>query len=116
MPDLRANIAKDLSNIPRPKISKPINLSVESPELWDQTQEVGISKGVVFQFKEVGINKDVVIQFEEARIPQPVYDVASSAIPLGSYVTLIDINPSTKMDFLELNVDITSVRLEAFDA
>src|SRR6266498_2442664 len=103
MADLRASIAKELSNVPRPKISKPINLSIESPEIWDKTREVVISE-------------DVAIQLEEARIPQPVYDVASSAIPLRSYISTININPSSTMELLELNVVIAPIDVEVFDS
>ncbi|MHB8779453.1 MAG: SNF2-related protein [Anaerolineales bacterium] len=103
MADLRASIAKEISNITRPKISKPINLSIESPEIWDKTQEVGISK-------------DVVIQFEEARIPQPIYDVASSAIPLISLISTININPSSGMELLWLNLVIAPTDVEVFDS
>ncbi len=103
MADLRASIAKELSNVPRPKISKPINLSIESPEIWDKTQEVGI-------------RKDVVIQSQEARIPQPSYDVASSAIPLRSYISTININPSSTMELFGLNVVIAPIDVELVDS
>ena len=103
MADLRASIAKELSNVPRPKISKPINLSIESPEIWDKTREVGISE-------------DVAIQPEEARISQPFYDVASSAIPLRSYISTINLNPSSTMELLGLNVVISPIDVGVFDS
>jgi superfamily II DNA or RNA helicase len=103
MADLRTSIAKELSKVDHPKISKPINTSIESPEIWDKTQEVGISE-------------DVEIRFEEARIAQPIYDVASSTIPLTSYISLIDINPSAKMELLVLNVVVAPVSVDVFDA
>jgi len=103
MADLQASIAKELSNIPRPKISKPINLSIESPAIWDQTQEVEIIKGVTFQLKE-------------ARILPPSCDVASSAIPLTSNISPINLNPTARMELFELNAAIAPADLRVFDS
>ncbi|MBV5343079.1 hypothetical protein JZU68_05535, partial [bacterium] len=80
VPDLRTSIAKELSNLPRPKITKYANFNFESPELWDKTNEIG-----------VGWKLDFLA--EEARIPQPSYDVASTLIPIRS---------SIQIDFPEL--------------
>jgi superfamily II DNA or RNA helicase len=103
MADLRVGVAKELLPIDRAKISKPINLNIESPEIWDKTREVGISE-------------DVSIQFEEARISQPFYDVAFSEIPLRSYISTININPSSTMELFGLNVVIVPIDVRAFDA
>lgn len=42
MADFRAAIAKEFSSIPRPKVSKPFNLAIDTPEVWDETKEVGV--------------------------------------------------------------------------
>ena len=102
MADFRTNIAKELSKVTRPKISKPININIALPEIWDKTQEVGISR-------------DVVIQSEEAQIAQPTYDVASSIIPLTSSILSIDTNPTTNMEVLILNVVVAPVSMNVFD-
>ena len=102
MPDFRASFAKELSNIPRPKISLPIPLSIKSPFIEDKTQEMGISE-------EVGI------QFEEARIPQPSYNIASQEIPLKSNISEVDINPSSRMSLFNVDVIFSPLRVEVFD-
>ncbi len=91
MTDFRASIAKEISNILRPKVSNPLNLNIELPEILDKTWEVGISE-------------DVEIHLKEAKIPQPLYDVASTAIPLKSYTSIIDVNPSTQMELQNISV------------
>jgi len=102
VPDFRASFVKELSNIPRPKISLPIPLSIKSPVIEDTTQEMGISE-------EVGI------QFEEARIPRPSYDIASQAIPLKSNILEVDINPSSRMSLYNVDVIFGPLRVEVFD-
>lgn len=101
--DLRTSIAKELSNLPRPKISKPINVSFEPPELWDETNEIG-----------VGWKIDIFS--EEARIPQPNYNVASALIPLKSSIQPIDVNPSTLMSLYGISIDFQSVNVDVFDS
>lgn len=103
MPDLRASIAKELSNLPRPRISKPINFDFQSPELWDETNEIGFEWGVDF-FSE------------EARIPQPNYDVASTLIPVKSDILSVDVNPSTLMSLYGIGVDFPSVKVDILDS
>ena len=96
MPDLRTSIAKELSSLSRPKISKPITANFEYPELWDETNEIGVGW-------EIGLSS------EEARIPQPNYDVASALISLKSSIQPIDINPSMLMSLHGIDVDFQSV-------
>ena len=96
MPDLRTSIAKELSSLSRPKISKPITANFEYPELWDETNEIGVGW-------EIGLSS------EEARIPQPNYDVASALISLKSSIQPIDVNPSMLMSLHGIDVDFQSV-------
>lgn len=103
MPDLRASIARELSSLPRPKISKPITANFEYPELWDETNEIG-----------VGWQIDLFS--EEARIPQPNYDVASALIPLKSSIQPIDVNPSMLMSLHGIGIDFQSVKVGVFDS
>ncbi len=58
---------------------------------------------------------DVEIQIEEARIPQPSYDVASTAIPLKSYISR-EINPSLQMGLFNLNMAFIPINIDAFDS
>ncbi|MFN3491040.1 MAG: SNF2-related protein [Anaerolineales bacterium] len=102
MPDLRTSIARELSNLPRPKISKPITANFEYPELWDETNEIG-----------VGWQIDLFS--EEARIPQPNYDVASALIPLKSSIQPIDVNPTMQMSLHGIDIDFQSVIVNVFD-
>ena len=103
MPNLRASIARELSSLPRPKISKPITANFEYPELWDETNEIG-----------VGWQID--LSSEEARIPQPNYDVASALIPLKSSIQPIDVNPSMLMSLHGIGIDFQSVKVDVFDS
>ncbi len=102
MPDLRTSIAKEISVITRPKISFPIPLSFKSPAIEDKTWEIGIVE-------------DVEIQSEEARIPQPLYDVASNAIPLKSYISEVDINPSSRMSLFDVSVVFRPLKVDVFN-
>lgn len=126
MPDLRTSIAKELSSLPRPKISKPITANIEYPELWDKTNEIGIGW-------------EIDLFSEEARIPQPNYDVASDCFPIKSNVIIVElnfnqpfildtnyttlkakvdslsINPSTSMTLQDIGVDFQSVNINALD-
>ena len=101
--DFRTNIAKELSNLPRPKISKPIKPDFQLPELWDET-------------KEIGIGWKVETYLEEARIQQPRYDVASALIPIKSNTTAIDINPSSLMSLDNIEVDFQPITIDVFDS
>jgi SNF2 family DNA or RNA helicase len=103
VPDLRTSIARELSSLPRPKISKPITANFEYPELWDETNEIG-----------VGWQIDLFS--EEARIPQPNYDVASALIPLKSSIQPIDVNPSMLMSLHGIGIDFQSVNVDIFDS
>ena len=103
MPDLRTSIAKELSRLPRPKISKPITANFEYPELWDET-------------KEIGIGWDIGLFSEEARISQPNYDVASGLIPLKSSIQPIDVNPTMQMSSHGIDIDFQSVMLNVLDS
>ncbi len=103
MADLRTSIAKELSNLPRPKISKPIKPDFQLPELWDET-------------KEIGIGWKVETYLEETRIQQPVYDVASALIPIKSNATTIDINPSSLMNLDNIEVDFQPITIDVFDS
>lgn len=103
MPDLRASIAKELSNLPRPRISKPINIDFGSPELLDETNEIGFEWRIDFLT-------------EEARIPQPNYDVASTVIPVKSNILAIDVNLSTQMSFYSIGVEFPSVRVDILNS
>lgn len=103
MPDLRTSIAKELSSLPRPKISKPIIANFEYPELWDESNEIGVGW-------EIGSLS------EEARIPQPNYDVASALIPLKSSIQPIDVNPSMLMSLHGIEVDFQSVKVDVFNS
>lgn len=103
MPDLRTSIAKELSRLPRPKISKPITANFEYPELWDET-------------KEIGIGWDIGLLSEEARISQPNYDVASGLIPLKSSIQPIDVNPTMQMSLHGIDIDFQSVMVNVFDS
>jgi len=102
VPNLRVSFAKELSRLPRPKISKPITASFEYPELLDKTDEIEIRW-------EIGLFS------EEARIPLPDYDVASSLIPLKSSTESIDVNPSTLMSLHSIEVGFQSVTVEFLD-
>lgn len=103
MPDLRASIAKELSNLPRPRISKPINIDFGSPELLDETNEIGFEWRIDFLT-------------EEARIPQPNYDVASTVIPVKSNILSVNVNPSTQMSLYRIGVEFPSVRVDILDS
>lgn len=103
MPDLRTSIAKELSRLPRPKISKPITANFEYPELWDKTNEIGVEW-------EIGLFSD------EAKIPQPNYDVASALIPLKSSIQPIDVNPTMLMNLHGIDIDFKSVKVGVFDS
>lgn len=103
MPDLRTSIARELSNLPRPKISKPITANFEYPELWDETNEIG-----------TGWQIDLFS--EEARIPQPTYDVASALIPLKSNIQPIEVIPSMPMSFHGIDIDFQFVKVDVFDS
>ncbi len=102
MTDFRASIAKEISNILRPKVSNPLNLNIELPEILDKTWEVEISG-------------DVEIHIKEAKIPQPLYDVASRAIPLKSYISILDVNPSTQMELHNISVGFQPTRNNLLD-
>jgi superfamily II DNA or RNA helicase len=103
VPDLRTSIAKELSRLPRPKISKPITANFEYPELWDKTNEIGVEW-------EIGLFSD------EAKIPQPNYDVASALIPLKSSIQPIDVNPTMLMNLHGIDIDFKSVKVGVFDS
>lgn len=103
MPDLRTSIAKELSRLPRPKISKPITANFEYPELWDKTNEIGVGW-------EIGLFS------EEGKIPQPNYDVASALIPLKSSIQPIDVNPTMLMNLHGIDIDFKSVKVDVFDS
>ncbi|MEW6029720.1 MAG: SNF2-related protein [Chloroflexota bacterium] len=103
MANLRTAIVKELSNLPRPKISKPFNLVVEAPEVWDETEEVGLEWGME-------------IFTEEANIQWPRCDVASGLIPLKSVISTMDVNPSTLMSLHNIVVTIPPVKIDAFDS
>ena len=103
MPDLRKSIAKELSNLPRPKISKPITPNFVFPELWDKTDEI-----------EIGWKIDFFT--EEARIPQPNYDVASALVPIKSSILPIDVNPSLLMNLHGIDVDFQPTKVDIFDS
>jgi len=103
VPDLRTSIAKELSRLPRPKISKPITANFEYPELWDET-------------KEIGIGWDIGLLSEEARISQPNYDVASGLIPLKSSIQPIDVNLTMQMSLHGIDIDFQSVMVNVFDS
>ncbi len=102
MPDLRTSIARELSNLPRPKISKPTTANFEYPELWDETNQIGLGW-------------QIDLFSEEARIPQPNYVVASALIPLKSSIQLIDVNPSALMSLYGIGIDFQSVTLDVFN-
>lgn len=102
MADLRTAIAKELSNLPRPRISKPFNLVVETPELWDKTKEV-----------EIGWKTETIP--EEAKIPQPMYDVASDLIPLRSKISTIEVDPSKLMGVQNVDVVLQPIKVGVFD-
>jgi len=101
--DFRASLAKGISDVHRPKISNPIKLSIESPEIWDKSQELGV-------------NEIVEVQFLEGRIPSPSYDVASNSIPLRNSILTIDIDPSSQMDLLDFKVHFQSPNIFIFDS
>lgn len=103
MPNLRTSIAKELSRLPRPKISKPITANFEYPELWNKTNEIGVEW-------EIGLFS------EEAKIPQPNYDVASALIPLKSSIQPIDVNPTMLMNLHGIDIDFKSVKVGVFDS
>lgn len=103
MPDLRTHIARELSSLPRPKISKPITANFEYPELWDKTNEIGVGW-------EIGLFS------EEAKIPQPSYDMASTVIPVKSNILSVDVNPSTQMSLYNIGVEFSSIRVDVLDA
>lgn len=102
VPNLRISVAKELSSLPRPRISKPIIAIFEYPELWDKTHEI-----------EMG--GDIGLFSEEARIPLPDCDVASSLIPLNSSIQTIEINPSMLMRLHNIEVNIQSFTVEFLD-
>lgn len=102
MADFRAAIAKEFSSIPRPKVSKPFNLAIDTPEVWDET-------------KEVGVGWKIEIISEEARIPQPRYDVASTLIPLKNNISRVQLNPSTLMSLQNLIVRFPTINVDIFD-
>jgi SNF2 family DNA or RNA helicase len=103
MPDIRTRIARELSKLPRPKISKPITANFEYPELWDKTNEIGFGW-------EIGLFS------EEAKIPQPSYDVASALIPLKSSIQSIDVNPTMLMNLHGIDIDFKSATVDVFDS
>lgn len=102
MTDLRVAIARELSNLPRPRISKPFNLVVEIPELSDETKEV-----------EIGWKIETIV--EKAKIPQPIYDVASDLIPLRSKISTVEINPSKLMGLQNIEVLFQPIKVGVFD-
>jgi superfamily II DNA or RNA helicase len=101
--DLRTAIAKELSSLPRPRISKPFNLVIETPELWDETKEAGIGW-------KIGTIPG------EAKIPQPMYDVASDLIPLRSNISTIDVNLSKLMGLQNIGVAFQPIKVGVFDS
>ena len=103
MADLRTRIAKEFSNLPRPKISKPYVLDFQPPELRDET-------------KEIGIGWKIGTFLEEARIQQPMYDVASDLIPMKSNTTTIDVNPSSLMKLDNIEVDFQPISISIIDS
>lgn len=103
MPNFRTSIAKELSRLPRPKISKPIIANFEYPELWDET-------------KEIGVRWEISLFSEEARISQPNYDVASALIPLKSSIQSIDVNPTKQMSLYSIDIDFQSVIVNVFNS
>ncbi len=103
MPDLRTSIAKELSRLPRPKISKPITANFEYPELWDETNKIGVGW-------------EISLYSEEARIPQPNYDVASALIPLKSSIQSMDANPTMQMSLHGIDIYFQSVTVNLFDS
>lgn len=103
MPNFRTSIAKELSRLPRPKISKPITANFEYPELWDEA-------------KEIGVRWEISLFSEEARISQPNYDVASALIPLKSSIQSTDVNPTKQMSLHGIDIDFQSVIVNVFDS
>jgi len=103
VPDLRTSIAKELSRLPRPKISKPITANFEYPELWDETNKIGVGW-------------EISLYSEEARIPQPNYDVASALIPLKSSIQSMDANPTMQMSLHGIDIYFQSVTVNLFDS
>lgn len=103
MPDLRASIARELSSLPRPKISKPITAIFKSPELWDRTNEIRLGW-------------QINLFSEEARIPRPNYDVASTLIPLTSNIQPIEVNPTTQMSLHGIDIDFQPIKVNVFDS
>lgn len=105
MANIRTAIAKELSSLPRPRISRPFNLSIDAPNLWDETKEL--------------LGWKIKIISEEARISQPKYDLASEQVPLRSTVTNLDVNFSKLMEsqnietaFQPTRVDVLSSKFE----
>lgn len=103
MANLRTTIAKELSNLPRPRISKPINLIVETPEIRDE-------------IKEIGLGWKIKTFTEEAKILQPSHDVASELIPLISNLSTIEVNPSKLMGLVNLEIAFQFIKIDVFDA
>jgi len=101
--NLRTTIAKELSNLPRPRVSKPLNLVVETPEIQDEIEEVGFGGKIQ-------------ISSEEARISQPIYDVASELIPFTSDVSTIEVNPSKLMGLQNIEIAFQLIKVDVFDS
>lgn len=101
MSNLRVNIAKEFSNLPRPKISKPIIPNFKYPELLDETYEIG-----------TGWKIDSFT--EDARIPQPNYDVASEIIPLKSNIYPLEVKPSKSTSLHGIDFNFQSVKVDGF--
>jgi len=102
VPNFRISIAKELSSLPHPKISKPVTTNFEYPQLFDKTNELEIDQ-------KIGLFS------EEAKIPIPDYDVASSLIPLTSSIKLIEINPSKVMKLHSVEVNFQTITVNVLD-
>ena len=98
MSNLRVNIAKEFSNLPRPNISKPIIPNFKYPELLDETYEIG-----------TGWKIDSFT--EDARIPQPNYDVASEIITLKSNIYPLEVKPSKSTSLHGIDFNFQSVKV-----
>jgi superfamily II DNA or RNA helicase len=106
MDDFRASIAKELSNIPRPKVSISINLNIASPEILNVTEDVDNIPGLSSSWG--GRVFSVGTQTVDARISPPFYD-ESSFIPLESYVSPIAIDQSPHIDSITFRNLVRSI-------
>ncbi len=102
MANAQTSPEKAISDFRHLKVSKPIDFGfLESPRIWDKTEETTIVL-------------DVEIEYGEAKISQPSYDVASNAIPLKSRISEIHLNPSSQMNLFDLNVVFDPLKADTF--